>query len=257
MITIEPEDVHLWAVFDHERLADSLVDHYRNVILNGEERRREAGYLSAPARRQYVIARALLRTALAQCAGLDPDELIFNTSASGKPALAGRHANAGSIEFNISHTAGAIILGVATTRRIGVDVERVKARLVSAQSLGRFFDEDECRAIMAAPDSMHPALFCQYWTMKEAYVKAVGATLPSALRSVRFALDGGRIAAVFPPTHSTGPQWQFRLYQPTDDHLLSLCVEAPDGRGMRCILHQEMSSATENSTDWPLLLDSR
>ncbi|WP_310451777.1 4'-phosphopantetheinyl transferase family protein [Sulfuritalea sp.] len=257
MITIEPEDVHLWAIFDHERIADSLVDHYRCAILNDEERRREVGYLAASARRQYVIARALLRTAVAQCAGLDPTELVFSASASGKPALAGQHANAGLIEFSISHTAGAIVLGVAQNRRIGVDVERVKTRCFSAQSLGRFFDEDECTAIMAEPHSMRPAVFCRYWTLKEAYVKAVGATLPTALRSVRFALYEGRIAAVFPPALSPGPRWHFRLYQPTSDHLLSLCVEAPDGRDMRCIPHQEMSPVAENGADWPMLLDSQ
>jgi 4'-phosphopantetheinyl transferase len=256
MITIAPDDVHLWAMFDHEQIAESVVNRYRDTILNSEERLREMAYLRAATRRQYVLARALLRTALAQCVGLEPAELFFVTSASGKPSLLEQQAGGGLIEFNISHTSGAIVLGVTQNRKIGVDVERVRARRVSTQALPTFFDDDECEAIMAAPESTRAAVFCRYWTLKESYVKAIGATLPAAMRNVRFALDEGHIEVVCSPMQSP-EQWHFRQYQPTGEHLLSLCVEAPVGRTMRFILHQATPHAADNNNDWPLLLDSR
>lgn len=260
-IAIEAGNVHLWAVFDHERMPTSAVDRLRSEFLSTDERRREATYLAAAARRQFVIARALLRTALSHCTGLDPMQLVISISESGKPALANQHAGNAAIEFNVSHTAGAIVLGVTRGRRIGVDVERVKTRAVTAQALSRFFDEDACATILAAPPGMQAAEFCKHWTLKEAYGKALGLTLPAALRSVRFALDDGRIAAYFAGAVScqlqpqSQSQWQFQLYQPTCEHLLSLCVEACDAPATRCVVHHGMSAA-ESDGNWPLLLAS-
>jgi 4'-phosphopantetheinyl transferase len=70
------------------------------------------------------VARALVRSVLSDYTGHDPAAWTFCHNAHGKPAIL-QPAEV-SLHFNVSHTSGLVICGVASAGELGVDVEHLK-----------------------------------------------------------------------------------------------------------------------------------
>jgi len=88
------------------------------------------------------------------------------------------------LRFNLSHTRGAALIGVAAGRELGIDIEWQRpmedlegmARAVmSREELGQW--------LVLPPDDQTPA-FYHLWTRKEAYLKAIGLGLYRSLQDV-------------------------------------------------------------------------
>lgn len=142
--------------------------------LDAQERDRASRFVFAPHRRQFVRAHGLLRRNLAEALGLPAAEVAYERTAFGKPVLAGP---AGArCQFNMSHCAGAILIGVAQ-QAIGVDIEFVNGRPFPAEISSTVFTATE-RASLAlhSGDSLRRACFA-HWTRKEAVLKAEGCGL--------------------------------------------------------------------------------
>ena len=91
----------------------------------------------------------------------------------------------------------------------------------------RHFAPDEVRDLRALPADDQPRAFFDYWTLKEAYIKARGMGLSLPLDQFAFALHDGQ-----PPTIRFAPgfddveeRWQFWQAWPTATHRLALAVE--------------------------------
>lgn len=150
------------------------------------EHARAARFGREALRRRYVIGRASLRWVLGRVLGLDPHEVPIVRGARGRPRLDGD----ATLDFNISHTEGAALIGVTRTGRIGVDVER-EARDVNADGLARKFLSDGERLTLAALDEpARRARFLRYWTCKEAMSKATGDGLSAPFRRLEVKLTG-------------------------------------------------------------------
>jgi 4'-phosphopantetheinyl transferase len=98
----------------------------------------------------------------------------------GRPRMLG-----GEIAFNVSHSAGAAV--IALTRdapRIGVDLELVRARPYLGGLAARTLAPDAYAAWRAAPETERLEAFLRAWTMKEAYLKAIGLGIATKLADV-------------------------------------------------------------------------
>ncbi len=82
----------------------------------------------------------------------------------------GRPFFRGTIDFNISHTDGLVVCAIAQTGRVGIDVERHLA--VDFDNLKSTMNGEQWKMIHSA--SNKEAQFYQFWTMKEAVLKADG-----------------------------------------------------------------------------------
>ena len=84
-----------------------------------EDERTRADALTAPRRRlEYVGARAQLRRTLGAVLQVSPASVPIEVDEFGKP-----QPTAGAIQFNLSHSAGALLIGWGD-RPLGVDLER-------------------------------------------------------------------------------------------------------------------------------------
>ena len=104
----------------------------------------------------------------------------------GKPSLAERPG----IHYNISHSKG-IAACIVSDRRCGIDCEAV--REYRPNVMRRAFSEAERRSVEEAPENMRDELFFRLWTLKEAYVKALGIGISYPLDTVEFSFEGDRI----------------------------------------------------------------
>ena len=132
---------------------------------------------------QHSHAHKLLRECLRP---YDMQDTPLVYGAHGKPALAGDTP----LHFNLSHADG-IAACIVSAHECGIDCERV--REYRPNVVRRAFAPEEQELLEAAPESERGLLFFRIWTLKEAFVKAVGRGLSYPMSSVGFSFADGRI----------------------------------------------------------------
>ncbi|MGQ0635857.1 MAG: 4'-phosphopantetheinyl transferase family protein [Planctomycetaceae bacterium] len=178
-------DLHVW----YARLAGRGANDCNLPLdlLDETERVRSERFLSDDAREQFVVGRRLLRTTLSRYAPIRPEEWRFEFNSQGKPAIAESH-QLGWLSFNLSHTSGMVLCAISRECEVGVDVEPRHTRC-DLQIARRFFTPSESTAIMEAAEETRAGLFAQFWTLKEAVIKARGLGLSMPLSSFEIRLD--------------------------------------------------------------------
>ena len=150
------------------------------ALLAPDERRRAAS-LPAALRPHWIGARAVLRILLGERLGHAPSSLRFGRASGGKPFL----LEADGVYFNLAHTGGLVACVLAGQPDIGVDVEIYGRRLPPVAHWGRFLDAAECAQVGRCPRR-----FIRHWVHKEAVMKASGAGVRLAPRTIRLRDDG-------------------------------------------------------------------
>jgi phosphopantetheinyl transferase (holo-ACP synthase) len=112
-------------------------------------------------------------------------------------------------------------IGRALTRRLSHDIA------------DRFFAPREVADLRALPAADQPRVFFDYWTLKEAYIKARGMGLALPLAHFAFTLRPPAAPTIaFDAEIQDDPDsWQFSQAWPSPDHRLGLAVrrgDAPD-----------------------------
>lgn len=131
--------------------------------------------------------------------GIDyTEETPVTKGKMGKPSLAYRP----DIHYNLSHADG-IAACIVSDCECGIDCERV--REYRPNVMKRAFSEKERDMVEKAPDDMKDQLFFRLWTLKEAYVKALGTGISYPMDTAEFGFEGGEIR-----TNVQG--WRFRQY---------------------------------------------
>jgi len=216
--TLGVHEAHLWCLdLDAPGGAETAPD-----ILNGEERARAARFHFERDRHRFIAGRTALRRILATYLNRTPADLVFTVGPHGKPALENLW-----LEFNLSHSGGCGLLAVTRGRRVGVDVERVRADFAGEDIARRFFAPAEVEALAASAPDQYATGFFRCWTRKEAYVKARGDGLSLALDRFEVPLDQAatRALASCLDDPSECARWSLREIVPAPGYLGALVVE--------------------------------
>lgn len=160
-------------------------------LLSDDERARHDRYRHERDRNLHLTARLMTRTVLSRCMpGVSPRDWKFRPGPHGKPEIAAPEMqstiHSGKWHFNVTHTEGVVVLALAQGSPVGVDVERVDRPSNFEGLARRFFAQEEAAAIAAADEGLRAALFYRIWTLKEAYVKAIGKGLAHPLDAFWF-----------------------------------------------------------------------
>ncbi len=198
--------VDIWRIADCAAEADVEPLH---TVLSDDERARAARLLSEPARQTFVAVRAALRHVLGEYLGAPPASLRFEYGRWGKPRL----ADASRLHFSVTHsgTAAAIAVGAVP---LGIDLEVL--RPVSADVAEESLTPEELVRVRAASDPT--TAFYAHWTLKEAYLKAVGCGLNVPLRTV----------VVMPGEETSVAGYRFKNVNVIEGCAAALAVEASD-----------------------------
>ena len=184
-------------------------------------------------RHAFLLTRALVRTMLSGYTTIGPADWRFIANAYGRPEILDRPPGVPDLRFNISHTNGLIACAVTVGREIGVDVEDI-GRHLTHDVAGRHFARREVDDLRKLPEDQQRRVFFDYWTLKEAYIKARGMGLALPLAHFAFALRPPAAPTIsFDPEIDDDPAtWQFAQSWPTDEHRLGLAVRRPPGRDL-------------------------
>jgi 4'-phosphopantetheinyl transferase len=140
----------------------ALVERLRTLLSDDEHAR--AARMATAAR--WIVARAALRSVLAERLQVAPAAVRFTAGPHGKPELAGS-----ALRFNHSHSGDRALVALAHGAEVGVDVERTARR---SAVIERTLTAGE-RAALDKSDR-HLQLL-RVWCRKEALAKASGGGL--------------------------------------------------------------------------------
>jgi 4'-phosphopantetheinyl transferase len=191
-------------------------------LLDASEQARADRFHVATDRSSYVLAHALLRATLSGLAGIAPADLRFRTTKNGKPALEAAQSLS-SLHFSLSHTRGLAACAVGRPYELGIDAEawRLPAPIELA---ARYFAPSEALLVAEQEPAERPSTFYRLWTLKEAYLKAIGHGLTAPLDSFAFSLDPVTITV---PAPDDAGAWYFAEFRPGPGHSLALAVRSP------------------------------
>jgi 4'-phosphopantetheinyl transferase len=244
------DELHVWYVLPDEIKSDALLAAYER-LLTPEERARRDRYRFEPSRREYLFTRALVRATLSRYAPVAPAAWAFRANAYGRPEIA--LPGLPWLRFNLSNTYGLIACAVARDRDVGVDVEDTERSGETVEIAHQFFSPLEAAALRALPADRRRARFFDYWTLKEAYIKARGMGLAIPLEQFSFLLDEpvatgdapAPIRVAFDPRlGDDAAAWQFEQIPLSSRHTIAVAVRRGASPDLRVSLRPTVPLAT-------------
>lgn len=241
-----PRETHLWYVKPNEVNDDSLMNHYVE-LLSPCEKRNILQMNKDKVQKSAILARALVRTTIARYTNGEssPNTLKFVKNPFGKPKVMWENGNCTlqSLQFNISHTPSLIACGVTIEAQIGIDVEEKQRRMRNnILSLAcRFFSPTEIEYLHSFSGSERQMQeFIKLWTLKEAYVKALGrgfSEAPFREFSIQYQRSESKqfhnfgyasriVVNVSSASEGLTSNWAFALFELESSHFAALCIES-------------------------------
>jgi 4'-phosphopantetheinyl transferase len=225
-VSLGRDDVQVWIASLNQ--AEDAVARLR-TLLDEAERKRADRFSFEKGRRQFTVARGLLRMILGRYLRIEPGQVQFSYNPYGKPALADTE-EPDAVRFNISHSGELVLLAFARGREVGVDVETIRPDFAADAIAARFFAPAELESLRALAPETRTQAFFTCWTRKEAYIKARGKGLSIALDSFEVSLAPGARAALL-VTHDDPEEagrWSLHELEPGPGYAGALAV-AGDG----------------------------
>ncbi len=122
-----------------------------------------------------------------------PASWRFETLEHGKPLLVDT-----VLHFNISHSGEWLALVISSEAEVGVDIQCHESHRDIARLAKRYFSELENQRLAELDGADARAYFYHLWALKEAWAKARGAALPTALNSAAFSVGASRDSSIGP-----------------------------------------------------------
>lgn len=203
--------LHLWCAYPDD-LVNEEAARSCEALLSAEEHARWQRFRSEHKRGEFLTTHALARMVLSHYRSRSPHDWRFTANAHGKPVL---DPDCG-LRFNLSHSPGlAVCLVVDAAVEVGVDVEAISRAAQIAEVAHKAFSTTELALLDALVQAERLDRCLSLWTLKEAYVKARGVGMGSALplRDISFLFDeaGAVRLEVDRSLDENAARWDFRL----------------------------------------------
>lgn len=222
---LRPGNIHIWwASLEEQTTCPRLLS---PSFLSDDEKRRAGSFLFPVDRRRFCSSRAFLRTLLSCYAPVQPAEWEFCTNSYGRPEILFPMTTP-RLRFNVSHTRTLVAIAIAQDFDVGIDIEEIREEFPLSVAHAYFSPEENFELDRLDSESRRLRFF-QYWTLKEAYLKArgVGMTLPlDAFTFHMPATNRGNITIT--GTIEEQPQaWQFFSTRVVREHQLAVAIRMP------------------------------
>ena len=214
-----------------------------------DEQARARRFIVDDARKQFVLARALLRRALSSSAPVPPAAWRFGSNDYGKPRI---DAPAGGLDlrFNLSHTHGLVACAVSHCIDVGLDVEYTGRAIDLIGLASALFAPDERVRFDRLQGQAARDYFFSIWTLKEAYAKARGIGMSLPFDGMCFEFDHAQTDVVFSDRCPDEPsRWRFARLDPTPAHKLALALASASPPRP----HVRWKTATALDEEWKAL----
>lgn len=205
---------------DLSQLADFEYSSFLN-ILDDSEVATNKRFVTTERRSQHAISHLILRIMLSKVLDTYASEVEFQVTKHGKPILKSKRRL--SVDFNITHTDGAVACILSHAGKVGIDMEpaiKIKDLLLLSRNCLTPREQD---FLIRSNDQNN--IFIKLWVLKEAYLKATGKGLQLSPQEVEF--DPQTILDVFPKLTTNQNKlcedWNFRLIKTIQNIFTAVC----------------------------------
>lgn len=220
--------VEIWcADFDETATAESLNGYFSELTPD------EISYALqcvAKRRAEFVVSRRTLRKLLSHYfPSVSPRHWVFGANEFGKPMVIGP-ISIGTFQFNVSHSEGKVALAFGSAESLGVDLEYQGRSVTSLAEIARsHFAKEEIAELNCHFGDDFQRRFFQYWTLKEAFIKAIGMGLSLDLGAFAMRIEGLKSiesidVSLAAEIERFGKNWHFQLRTPAPNFHLALAI---------------------------------
>jgi len=228
-------EVHVWFCAPEEILDEAVLDKYRSV-LSSEEREKHQRFHFEKDSHSYLVSHALVRNVLSRYCDVLPEAWCFSCNQHGKPDIS-FDIECPNLKFNLSHTDGLSACVVSLGNDCGVDVENIHRKNKLHAVAERMFAEEETKTMSACDEGEVQKKFFDFWTLREAYVKALGTGLGGSSKDFYFTIDAfgkGETTANIRSANinfvdskkKVNEKWQFFLLELSSNHMAAIAVSS-------------------------------
>jgi len=220
------------------------------LSLSDEELVRADRFLFERDRNLYTAAHALLHALLVP---VGAPAARFRENKWGKPEI---DAQGDMLRFNLTHTRGLVACAMTMVDDLGVDAESSDRRVDFVALARKFFAPSEAEYVSSLPQVDQGPAFLRLWTLKEAFIKAVGKGLSTALAKFSFTLEPFSFRCA-PSLRQVAEDWQFQSFTLGSTHYLALALHRPAALPMvlkhRIIAPEALASRGEDPQEFEAL----
>ncbi|ASS75458.1 hypothetical protein CIG75_11040 [Tumebacillus algifaecis] len=218
-------NIQLFAIHRGAQLSDTDMQTALQT-LPLEDQQRIMRYRRWEDRQSGLLAAKLARKMLSDHLGVAASELQIGRSDLGRPYVQGLTQWQG--DFNVSHSGDWIFGGITTQGVLGVDVEGL--REIEMDVSKHCYCPEERDELYSLHGTEQNAFFYVLWTLKEAYIKAIGTGLSTPLTSFGFDIPSLKAGRVLLKDESGTPQphWHFQRYDVDDAYRFAICSDQPN-----------------------------
>ena len=229
-------EVHVWLARPEDVLDPAVLQQYL-ALLSGGECERYRQFRFDPDRRRFLVSHALVRRVLSAYVDVDPSSWQFSSNQHGRPEISAP-AITPPLRFNLTHTTGLVACVVSLELDCGIDVEQVSPRGNLSGIAEKMFAVSEQQALQSLDGQAFVERFFCYWTLREAYCKALGVGIAAAKKDHCFVeVETGQWTIRFDSAAGdNGRDWQFELTKPTADHVAAVALRVA-GAPAKAIIH--------------------
>ena len=223
---IQSNQVHVW------RVSLDLSELHRECllgILSAAEVARSGRFYFEKDQNRFIAARGVLRQILGHYLGKKPQQLRFEYTAHGKPLLA-TDSGSDALCFNLSHSGAYALYAISPGRDIGIDIERIRSDVAVDQIVRSFFAPGEISSLEQVQEEKRNELFFQYWTRKEAFIKAIGEGVSFPMEQCDVSFINGMVFSpvTLPGKKRDSSRWFVQDLFPGPGYAAAIAVEGAD-----------------------------
>jgi len=213
-------------------------------VLNLAEKERANRFVKQQDQTRFIAGRGILRYLLSKYLDLTPQAIQFDYLPQGKPVLDSDHGFP-NLQFNVSHCHYlALYAFTDSAEGIGIDVELLRSLPEAISLAQRFFTKNEASYLASVPSQQQEAMFFQFWTAKEAYLKATGEGL-AGLQTIEIAVSE-RNTNQFEIVKGN-PRMQIYCFMPEEN---SIAAVASLGNNNDLNRGKKIDQGTDTSNKW-------
>jgi len=232
------QQLHVWLTVPEEITDSGKLAEYLS-LLSEEERERQQRFHFEKDRHSFLVSHALVRRVLSMYADVDPADWQFAAGEYGRPEISAP-AGVPPLRFNLTHTEGLTACLVTLGVDCGIDAERLGRRGKLQAVAEKMFADSELETLGALDGQQYQQQFFTFWTLREAYCKALGTGLGFSKKDYAFEVAGDSRIAISFASHRDDEQWkywQFNLLRPAVEHLVAVAVRT-DGLSGKTVVQQ-------------------
>jgi 4'-phosphopantetheinyl transferase len=229
---LPPDEVHVWCARQDEIRDPALLARYR-ALLAPEERARNDAFRFERHAHEHLVTRALACWVLSRYAPAEPAEWRFQRTEYGRPFVVAPPVAIPT--WNLSNTEGLVVCAVGA-HPLGVDVEKATRGPDILEVAPTVFTRRELAELRSLPEDAQLRRCVTLWTLKEAYIKAIGTGLSAPLDLFGIVFDAaGEPRSIAFDLDDDPAAWQIAAFD-VGEHRVGLAVRRGAGPDVRVVV---------------------